>query len=179
MYYLNKRIACVLILLFITTACESKESIQYTKISECIDNVENENAAFSKLKCKKIGSYELNISVQEPIYFTIGLNKGALEVNSEFEELSDELPLETGSAIEWHLSNDEPRFMVFRVSWGTEESPFTMTEYLTINYVSHDRICPIAKVNVKGQVKANEKVRELISNRFSTLKACTKTVETF
>ncbi|MCP4489127.1 MAG: hypothetical protein GY820_17715 [Gammaproteobacteria bacterium] len=148
-------------------------------MSECIDNIENENAAFSNLKCNKIGSYELNITVQEPIYFTISLKKGTLEIHSEFEELSGELPLETGPTIEWHLSNEEPRFMVYRVSWGTDETPFTMTEYLTINYVAHDRICPIAKVNAKGQEKANERVRELINNRFSSLKACTRTVEIF
>jgi len=179
MHNLNKRIVYALMLLSITTACKSKEGILYTRISECIDNIENKNAAFSNLKCNKIGSYELNITVQEPVYFTVELKKSTLEVRSEFEELSGELPLETGPKIEWHLSNGEPRFMVYSVSWGTEEAPFTMTEYLTINYVAHDRICPIAKVNMKDQEKANEKVRELIGNRFSSLKACTRTVETF
>jgi hypothetical protein len=44
---------------------------------------------------------------------------------TDFETLSDELPLEPGKTLEWHLYDGKPRFLIFRLGWGTEQEPHT------------------------------------------------------
>ena len=181
MHSISKKIVYTMSILFFTTACESNEelvndSVVYTKISDCVEQVKNDNAAFSHLKCKGVGTHALNITVQEPVYFTLGLKKGTVEALSEFEEISGELPLETGPVIEWHLRGDNPRFMIYRVSWGTDD-PFTMKEYLVLSYVAGTRICPLAKVDMTENKHANEKVRELLNSKFLSVKSCPKIIE--
>lgn len=151
----------------------------YTRIDSCEETVQNDNAAFSILDCGKVGGRDLHITIQSPNIFTVRLKNGGSEAMSEFEELSGDLPLETGPAIEWYSDNHQPRFMVFRVSWGTDDGPFQMDERLVISYVTKDRICPLATVGVKSNKNANEKTRELIYDKFLSTSECPKTVLSF
>lgn len=162
--------------LCLSLSCSAKDNfdsnIHYTKLNSCKESIENENAAASLLKCDSIGGYELSITIQDPVFFTMTLSRGNKSKMTEFEELSRELPLETGRAVEWHVVNGEPQFMIFRVSWGTEEAPFDMTERLVLNYVADDRICPVATVNTKKHKNANEKIRQALAQDFMSIKVC-------
>lgn len=148
----------------------------YTRIDSCKETVESENAAFSILDCGKVGERDLHITVQSPTVFTVRLKYDGTEAMSEFEELSGDLPLETGPTLEWYSDNSQLRFMVFRVSWGTEDEPFQMNERLVISYVAEDRICPLATVGVKSNRNANEKARELIYDKLLSTSECPKDV---
>ncbi|WP_308364838.1 MULTISPECIES: hypothetical protein [unclassified Microbulbifer] len=173
---------------FTSAACNSeadnrtpKDTLQtsYTRIDSCKETVQNDNAAFSILDCGKVGEHDLHITVQSPTIFTVRLKKDSAEAMSEFEELSGDLPLETGPVLEWYSDNHQPRFMVFRVSWGTDDEPFQMDERLVISYITKDRICPLATVQVKSNKNANEKTRELIYDKFLSTTECPKTVLSF
>ncbi len=170
---------------FTSVACNSEtdgktseKTLQtsYTRIDSCKETVENENAAFSVLDCGKVGDHDLHITVQSPTVFTVRLKDDGTESMSEFEELSGDLPLETGPTLEWYSDNSQPRFMVFRVSWGTDDEPFQMDERLVISYVAKDRICPLATVGVKSNKNANEKARALIYDKLLSTSECPKDV---
>ncbi|WP_250461754.1 hypothetical protein [Microbulbifer litoralis] len=175
----------LLLLSFTSVACNSEadsktpeDSLKtsYTRIGSCEETVDNANAAFSILDCGKVAGRDLRITVQSPTIFTVRLMKSGTEAMSEFEELSGDLPLETGPALEWYSDNQKPRFMVFRVSWGTDKKPFQMDERLVINYVAKDRICPLATVSIESNKNANEKTRELIYDRFLSTSECPEEV---
>ncbi|SHF26826.1 hypothetical protein SAMN04487965_1789 [Microbulbifer donghaiensis] len=159
----------------------SKKMLQtsYTRIDSCRETVDNVNAAFSILDCGKLGEHDLQITVQSPTVFTVHLKNGSSEVMSEFEELSGDLPLETGPTLEWYSDNHQPRLMVFRVRWGTEEAPFQMNERLVISHIGIDRICPLATVDVQSNKNANEKARALIYEKFLSISECPESVLTY
>ena len=163
-----------------TIGCQSiaaPTSITYTKIADCTEQIENENAAFSESKCNSIGPYALNITQQSPLYFNIILSRDGKSITSELDTFSQEEPMEPGKAIEWHVTGETPKFMIFRIFVLQENS--TSHEQLTISLVTEDRICPIASVNVNGTPKANEKVRSLISERYQNLAACPAEIDIF
>jgi hypothetical protein len=81
-------------------------------------------------------------------------------------------PVEPGHAIEWYLYDNKPRFMIFRLSWGTEDKPFEMKQYLVINLVTENRICVIDKVAVDKVKDANEVARELIAEKYRGILTC-------
>lgn len=182
----NIAASCVFaFMVMISSACDGQgnshsevENVQrehvYTRISECKEVVENSNAAFSELSCANVGGMALTISIQKPTYFIVNLG----EASSEFEVLSGELPLEVGTAIEWPLVDGRPRYMIFRLKWGTEEDPFNIKERLVVSYVSKDRICPLATVD-GSRAHANEKARALISEKFSSIKECPASVQVY
>lgn len=169
------------LLLFLTACTSGAEpsapAVAYTHLTDCTEAVENENAAFSVLTCPKVGSYDLSISQQSPVYFTVQLKKGEKVQSSDFETLSGELPLEPGKALEWHLYNGEPRFLIFRLAWGTAAEPFVTNQYLVLNYVGKDSVCPLATVDVKKNPDANQKVRDLLNQKYSGIKSCPPNVE--
>ncbi len=55
-------------------------------------------------------------------------------------------------AIEWHLVNNKPKYMIFRLSWGTENEPFKMRQYLVVNLMTDNDICPLATIDVKNNI---------------------------
>ncbi len=62
--------------------------------------------------------------------------------------------------------------MIFRLSWGTESEPFKMKQYLVLNLVTNKEICSLATVDVKTNKNANQKVRDLIKNKFLNTTSC-------
>lgn len=174
----------VLVSLLLLCACNSgAESsaplIVYTKIADCEETVENENAAFSVLDCGKVGVSPVTISQQSPIYFTVQLESGDKKRMTDFESLSGELPLEPGAALEWHLYDGAPRFLIFRLGWGTEQDPHAFRQRLVLNYVADDAICPVATVDVKNNPDANQKARDLLVEKYHSLKTCPTSVDKF
>jgi len=162
-----------------SSAESSAPLIVYTKIADCKETVENENAAFSVLDCGKVGASSVTISQQSPIYFTVQLESGVKKRMTDFESLSGELPLEPGAALEWHLYDGAPRFLIFRLGWGTEQDPHAFRQRLVLNYVADDAICPVATVDVKNNPDANQKARDLLVEKYSSLKMCPTTMELF
>ena len=152
------------------------EKIQYTYLKECKEKIENENAAFSELHCPKIGAYDVIIKKQSPQFFTIYLNMSSRSIATDFDSITNELPIEYGKAIEWHMEKKEPKYLIFRLAWGTIAEPHTMTERLIINLVSNDKICPLAVINSKTVKNANQKVRDLLSSELSKIHSCPKEV---
>ena len=144
---------------------QAQEKIIYTYIKDCVETVENENAAFSELSCPDVGSYKLNITQQSPMYFNVVLSNQVATISTDFTSLTNESPLEPGTAIEWHLVQGEPRFMIFRLSWGSQEQPFNMQQYLTINLVESNGICSLAVVRVSKHKNANQKARDVLNNQ--------------
>lgn len=163
-------------LVFLTSCGSDAEqadmNISYTHLKDCTEQVDNVNAAFSVLKCPKVGDYQLSISQQSPVFFTVQLQKGKHVVTTDFESLSGELPLDPGKALEWHLKNAEPHLLVFRLGWGTEAEPFAFKQHLVINYVGKDSICPLATIDVKKNADANQKARDLVAGQFKNVNAC-------
>jgi hypothetical protein len=78
--------------------------------------------------------------------------------------------MEPGKTIEWHLTDNQPKFMIFRIK--AQASDGLMKEYLSLSLVTTKRICPIASINTAKNPTANQKVRELITEKFSTLTEC-------
>lgn len=155
----------------------SAPQIVYTKIADCKETVENENAAFSVLDCGKIGAGAVSISQQSPIYFTVQLESAGKKLVTDFESLSGELPLDPGKTLEWHLYEGKPRFLIFRLGWGSAQEPHVFRQHLVLNYVAGDEICPIATVDVKNNPDANQKVRDLLAKKYLSLKGCPGSVE--
>ncbi len=159
---------------------DNQESTQlapiYTFIKDCKDTTDNDYAAFTELTCAPIKGFNIEITHQPPQFFNIHLIKDSTELSTDFIAVTNENPLEPGKAIEWHVENDQPRFMIFRLSWGTEESPLDMREYLVLNYVNKTDICSIATVNVKTNKNANQKVRDMMLEKFQEIKSCPETI---
>ncbi|MBI3561135.1 MAG: hypothetical protein HY080_05395 [Gammaproteobacteria bacterium] len=179
----NTNIGIVQYLLFLLVSCNSHgavdEDIQYTHLRDCKERIENVNAAFSELVCPKIGAYDVIIKKQSPQFITIVLNADHHEIASNFVLLTNELPIEYGKTIEWHLKNKSPKYLVFRLAWGTEAKPFEMVERLVINLVSKDKICPIAMVNTKTVKNANQKIRDLLETELSTISSCPTSIQSY
>lgn len=157
-------------------AASQGTSIVYTQIKDCKEQVENDNAAFSELLCPSIGDYKVTIKQQSPQYFIVTLATAELSASSELETYTLEAPMEPGKAIEWHLLDKKPKFMVFRVKVQKDNND--VNELLTLNLVTKDRICPLASVATKTTPQANEKVRELIKTKFLETQECPTTALT-
>lgn len=153
-----------------------EEATQYTHLKNCKEQIENDNAAFSELLCPKIGSYSILIKTQSPQFITISLNNAGRSLATNFNPVTKELPIEYGKAIEWHLENKEPKYMIFRLAWGTPSEPFVMTERLVINLVSSDKICPLATINTKAVKNANQMARDLLVSELSKVTSCPKNI---
>ena len=174
-----------LLLITATFACDSKreqkkskvQKISYTHLKECSETISNENAAYSNLKCPNVGPYNLTIGIQQPLYFTINLKHEGKSLNSEFEILSNEHPLETKSVIEWHLIDGQPRFMIFRLGWETEDQPFKSIERLIASYVTDQQICPLATFDTQKNKNADSMARQFIESNLTTIKTGPKKVE--
>lgn len=164
----------ILPILTITVSCHSQDvdSIDYTHLKDCTETVTNENAAFSELHCKKIGSYSVSITQQSPTIFDIHLTHDNKVISTEFDQLTTELPLESGKTIEWHLVNGEPKFMIFRLKWGTEDAPFTMNEYLVASRIDKNGFCTLATIDVHENKDANQKARDTIKDSPGKADAC-------
>ena len=170
-----KKLCAAVVLLALLVGCQNQAlskdtSIIYTQIKDCVEQVNNDNAAFSELLCPAIGEHQLGIKQQSPQYFTITLTATDISASSELETYTLEAPMEPGKAIEWHLVNNKPKFMIFRVKVQTEKG--SMNEMLTLNLVTKDRICPLASVATNTTPQANEKVRDLIRANFNDTKEC-------
>lgn len=168
-------------ILLLIVSCNSNgstvdEKTQYTHLKDCKELIENDNAAFSELLCPRIGAYDVLIKIQSPQYITISLNTSGRTVSTNFNPVTKELPIEYGKAIEWHLENKEPKYMIFRLAWGTASEPFVMTERLVINLVSTDKICPLATITTKTSKNANQMARDLLGSELSKINNCPKTV---
>ena len=180
MFY--KKITPHFLLLLSLLGCESNASptsITYTKIGACVEQVENDNAAFSRLQCPSVAGFALNITQQSPQYFTVLLNNNGAVAASELATYSHELPMEPGQAIEWHVVDGVPRFMVFRLHVQSAEAENKPQEILTLNLVQKDRICPLASIDVKKTPKANEAIRALIASKYKDVKDCPQVVSVF
>lgn len=152
------------------------EKTQYTHIKDCKEQIENDNAAFSELLCPKIGSYSIIIKKQSPQFITIFLKNADHTLATNFNPVTNELPIEHGKAIEWHLENREPKYMIFRLAWGTPSEPFVMTERLVINLITKDKICPLATINTKAIKNANQTARDLLGSELSKITSCPKNI---
>lgn len=153
-----------------------KEAAQYTHLKDCKEQIENDNAAFSELLCPKIGSYSILIKKQSPQFITISLINAGRTLETNFNPVTKELPIEHGKSIEWHLENKEPKYMIFRLAWGTPSEPFVMAEHLVINLVSNDKICPLATINTRAVKKANQMARDLLASELSKVTSCPKSI---
>ena len=147
----------------------------YTFLKDCTATTNHDNAAFNELTCPSIKGYKIKITEHPPQFFNIHIKKGTTEAITDFIAVTNENPLKAGKAIEWHFEDDKPRFMIFRLSWGSEVSPFEMREHLVLNYIDKSDICSIATVEVNNN-NANYKVRELMLKQFSEIKACPDTI---
>jgi hypothetical protein len=148
-------------------AAQQDLKMVYTKISECQETVENENAAFSELMCKSIGGKEVRINQVGADYFGISLAQGAQKISTDFSAFPAAMP--EGKVIEWHSRAGVPLFMVFRISY---EDGALHKEVLTVNRVTDKSICTIAAVDVKKTPNANQKVRDLIRVKLSDPPQC-------
>lgn len=83
--------------------------------------------------------------------------------------------MEPGKAIEWHLTDGTPRFMIFRIF--VQEENQIINEQLTLSLVTAERICPVASVSIKNNPKANEKMRSLISEKYKDIESCPSDIE--
>lgn len=144
----------------------------YTFIKDCKDTSNNVNAAFTELSCSQLGKYKVDISAQSPQFFNIHLTKGSEKISTDFTVVTKDNPVEAGKAIEWHLHNNEPTHMIFRLSWGTDVEPFNMRQYLVLNLVTSKDICVLATADVKNNKNANQKIRDLMLNEFSEITTC-------
>ena len=169
------------LILALIVSCDStgsapKDATQYTYLKDCTETVANDNAAFSELRCPKIGGYDVSVRKQSPQFITISLGSAGKSLETNFNPITRHLPIEYGGAIEWRLVNDRPKYMVFRLAWGTPDAPFVMTERLVINLVASDRICPLAVVSTKAVKNANQVARDLIGGDLARLDSCPSTV---
>jgi hypothetical protein len=153
-----------------TQAAPQVATIVYSTVSDCKETIQNDNAAYSELRCKPIGAYQLDIKQQSPQYFTISVGANGKTASSELETVTKELPMEPGKVIEWHLIGTELKYMIFRIKAQTGGT--TMKELLTVSLVTEKRICPIASIEVTKNPNANKKARDLLTENFAALKEC-------
>lgn len=169
-------------ILLLLISCNShggiEKSIQYTNIKDCKEKVDNDNAAFSELLCPKIGSYEVTIKSVGVEFMSIILQGNGKPLATNSDDLTKDLPFTTDrmKVIEWHLENNVPKYMIFRLAWGTPSEPFVMTERLVINLVSNERICPLASINTKAAKNANQMARDLLASELSKITSCPKSI---
>ena len=74
--------------------------------------------------------------------------------------------------IEWHLYDKVPKFMAFRLAWGSDDKPYDMGEYRVVNLVTKNSICVLATIDSKMNKNANEKAHSLILNAFKKTDRC-------
>jgi len=168
----------VILFLTLLVGCQNQAASQsaaivYTQVKDCTEQIENDNAAFSELLCPSIGNFKVGIKQQSPQYFIVTLTAAELSASSELEAYTVEAPMEPGKAVEWHLIDGKPKFMVFRVKVQQESD--AVNEMLTLNLVTKDRICPLASVATKTTPQANEKIRDLIKTKFHETQECPAT----
>ena len=154
-------------------------NIRFTFLKDCKETIMNDNAAYSEQVCPDLGNYKVSISKQDPQFFNIILKQGAQTATSDFTVVSNEKPIKEGKAIEWHLQNNTPKYMIFRLSWGTDDEPFKMREYLVVNLVTTSEICALATIDIKNNRDANEKARNLLGKEFKNTQACPEKVQMF
>ena len=184
----NMKYVFLLLTIAVTAACYGKDDaskleakeldIAFTTLSECTEAVENPNDAASVLVCPPQRDMPVKVTTIGPDYFYIELVDKSSSLVSDFSKLSDELPLAPGKVIEWHLNKNKPKFMVFRISWGTKAEPFKMAEYLTVHLVTNQTICPLATINVRANKNANHIARELISGALANAEKCPESIKT-
>lgn len=169
-------------ILLLLVSCNSnggvEKSIQYTYIKDCKEKIENENAAFSELLCPRIGSYDVVIKSVGMEFMSIILQGNGKSLATDSDDLTKDLPITPGQmkVIEWHSENNKPKYMIFRLAWGTATKPFVMTERLVINLVSSDKICPLATINTKAVKNANQMARDLLGSELSKITTCPKSI---
>ena len=134
---------------------------QYTFLKNGKDITNHDNAAFTKLSCSSINGQQVRISEQGLQFFNIHLSKGELNINTDFTLVSKDMPVEAGKAIEQYFFNNKPKYMIFRLSWSSEDAPFNMREHLVVNLITNKNICALATVDVKNNKNANQKARDL------------------
>lgn len=152
---------------------------RYTFLKDCQDKASNDNAAFSEKKCPDLGEWRVDVTEQAPQYFTVHLSQGASRISSDFTSVTKGAPIEWGRALEWHFQNNKPQYLIFRLSWGTEAAPFRMREYLVLSLITDKRMCVLASVDVKNNENANQKIRDVISDKFSRIRVCPSSVLAF
>lgn len=157
----------------------SYSDVQYTFLKDCKDIVNNDNAAFSELSCPSIAGYQVSVTEQSPQFFNIILSKAGQSITSDFTFVSKDNPIAAGKAIEWHVNNNAPEFMIFRLSWGSNNEPFKMNEHLVVNLVTDKNICVLATIDVKKNKKSNQKARDLVAGKFKNMKNCPRSVLEF
>jgi len=172
---IKKKLYKTVLLLSLLVGCQNQAaskdtSVVYTHLKDCKEQIENDNAAFSELLCPQIGNYKVKIQQQSPQYFTVTLSNKSSSASSELETYTLEAPMEPGKAIEWHLINNKPVFMVFRVNVQSDTG--NSNEMLTLNLVTDNRICALASVATKNTPNANAKVRDLIKTKFLNITEC-------
>jgi len=150
----------------------SYSEVKYTFLKDCKDKVNNENAAFSEISCPTIAGYQVSITEQSPTFFNIILSKSGQSISSDFTIASKDNPIEAGKTIEWHINNNVLSFMIFRLSWGSNNEPFKMKEHLVVSLVTDKKICVVATIDVKKNNKSNQKARDLVAGKFSGLVSC-------
>lgn len=171
------RILVAAVPLMLLTAATSPTSIQYSKLADCTEQQSNDNAAVSELSCQPVGRYPLHIRQQSPQYFSIELTANGQRLRSELEAFSQELPMEPGKTLEWHLNQQQPKFLIFRLK--VQHSPQRLTEYLTLNLVTDSRICPLARIETAKNRQANQLARDLLSTQFAQVTACPAEFKSF
>lgn len=173
----NPSLKCYPAIILLSMSCNSNasavdERTQYTYLKDCKEQIANDNAAFSEVRCPKVGSYDVLIKKQSPQFVAISLFVRGRSLVTNFNPLTQELPIEHGTAIEWRLEAGEPRYMIFRLAWGTSATPFTMKERLVVGLVDKDRICPLAVIRTAAVRNANQMARDLLGGELSTVRAC-------
>jgi hypothetical protein len=153
-----------------TQAAPQATTIVYSTVGDCKETIKNDNAAFSELHCKPVGAYQVDIKQQSPQYFTVTVGANGKSASSELETITKELPMEPGKVIEWHLSGTELKYMIFRIKTQTDGG--STKEFLTVNLITEKRICPIASIDVSKNSNANQKARDLLTEKFSAIKEC-------
>lgn len=141
--------------------------ISYTQLRECKETVQNDNVAYSELKCPSLGKYEVRVNQVGAEYFGISLAQEADKISTEFEAFLGLRPV--GQAIEWHSRAGKPAYMVFRISF---EEAGASKEVLTLNLVTNKTFCPLASVSTSKNPKANQQVRNLINGQFAQTSTC-------
>lgn len=169
-------VSILLLLISCNSNGDIEKTIQYTYIKDCKEKIDNDNAAFSELVCPKIGSYGVIIKSVGVEFMSIILQGNDKTLATDSDDLTKGLPFGQMKVIEWHLENNEPKYMIFRIAWGTAAEPFVMTERLVLNLVSNDRICPLATVNTRTFKNANQIARDWLSSELTKSNSCPKTI---
>lgn len=150
-----------------------------TLLNDCDETENNVSAAYSRLECHFIGSYDLYILEQSPDVFTVQLILDGRTLETDFQALNKGLPLEPARTLKWQLEDGEPKFLLAPMSWGTQDAPFKFNQYLTVNYVAENHICTLATVRETAAADAEKKARELLQTKYAKIAGCPETAEAF